>query len=216
MRVVILNFLSLDGVYQGPGSPDEDRSDGFERGGWFVPFVDAALESRVEEWAASATGFLFGRRTYEEFSAVWPTITDPADRNAARLNSLPKYVAATSPVDTTWGPATVLDHDVGAAVAALKQDGSGELQVHGSGRLGRSLLAANLVDELRIAIAPVIVGQGRKLFGDTEAPSGFKLLSEDRTPSGLIMCRLESTGGGAAGTYVRGQTNLSVAGAASD
>ncbi len=171
---------------------------------------------RREEWAASATGFLFGRRTYEEFSAVWTKITDPADRNAARLNSLPKYVAATSPVDTTWGPATILDHDVAAAVAALKQEGSGELQVHGSGRLGRSLLAANLVDELRIAIAPLIVGQGRKLFGDTQAPSGFKLLSEERTPSGLIMCRFENTGDGAAGTYVRGQTNLSVIGTASD
>ena len=216
MRVVILNFLSLDGVYQGPGSPDEDRSDGFGRGGWFVPFIDAALEERVEEWAASATGFLFGRRTYEEFSAIWPNITDPADRNAARLNSLRKYVATTSPVEIAWKPATVLDQDVEAAVAALKRDGRGELQVHGSGRLGRSLLAANLVDELRIAIAPVIVGQGRKLFGDTQAPSGFNLLSDERTPSGLIMCRFENTGDGAAGTYVRGQTNLSVAGSASD
>lgn len=216
MRIAILNFLSLDGVYQGPGSPDEDRSDGFDRGGWFVPFVDAELEKRVEEWASSATGFLFGRRTYEEFSAVWPTITDPADRNAARLNALPKYVAATSPVDTAWGPTTVLDRDVEAAVAALKHDGSGELQVHGSGRLGRSLLAANLVDELRIAIAPVIVGKGRKLFGDTQAPSGFNLLSQQRTPSGLIMCRLENTGDGAAGTYIRGHTNLSVADAANE
>lgn len=213
MRVVVLNFLSLDGVYQGPGSPDEDRTGGFERGGWFVPFVDAALEETVEAWAATATGFLFGRRTYEEFAAVWPTITDPADHNAARLNTLPKYVAASSPVDTIWGPATVLDHDVEAAVAALKQDGSGELQVHGSGRLGRSLLAANLVDELRIAIAPVIVGQGRKLFGDTQAPAGFNLLSEERTPSGLIMCRLENTGDGTAGKYIRGQTNLSISSA---
>jgi len=216
MRIVILNFLSLDGVYQGPGSPDEDRSDGFERGGWFVPFVDAALEETVEAWAATATGFLFGRRTYEEFSAVWPTITDPADRNAARLNTLPKYVATTAPVDTGWGPATVLDNDIEAAVAGLKQSGDGELQVHGSGRLGRSLLASNLVDELRIAIAPVIVGQGRKLFGDTQAPSGFNLLSEERTPSGLILCRFENVGDGAAGTYVRGQTNLAVSEAASD
>ncbi len=170
----------------------------------------------MEAWAATATGFLFGRRTYEEFAAVWPTITDPADRNAARLNTLPKYVAATSPIDTSWGPATVLDHDVEAAVAALTRDGSGEIQVHGSGRLGQSLLAANLVDEMRLAIAPVIVGQGRKLFGDTHAPSGFNLLSEERTPSGLIMCRFENTGAGAAGTYVRGQTNLSAAGARED
>nr|WP_255714063.1 dihydrofolate reductase family protein [Pelagibacterium xiamenense] len=211
-----MNFLSLDGVYQGPGSPDEDRSGGFDRGGWFVPFVDAVMEQRVEEWAASATGFLFGRRTYEEFSTVWPTITDPADRNAARLNSLPKYVAASASVDTAWGPATVLNQDVEGAVAALKQNGSGELQVHGSGRLGRSLLAANLVDELRIAIAPVIVGQGRKLFGEAPAPLGFNLLSEERTPAGLLMCRFENSGDGAVGTYIRGQTNLSVAGSAGE
>lgn len=211
MRIVIMNFLSLDGVYQGPGSPDEDRSGGFERGGWFVPFVDATLESRVEEWTASASGFLLGRRTYEEFSAVWPTITDPADRNAARLNTLPKYVAAATPVDGGWGPVTVLDNGVEAAVRALKDGGGGELQVHGSGRLGRSLLAANLVDELRIAIAPVIVGQGRKLFGDTQSSSGFDLLSEERTPSGLIMCRFENSGEGATGAYVRGQSDRSTA-----
>lgn len=207
MRIVVQSFTSLDGVYQGPGSPDEDRSDGFDRGGWFVPFVDAALEASVEEWAASATGFLFGRRTYEEFSAVWPTITDPEDTNARRLNTLPKYVAATSALEARWGPVTVLDHDVNASVAALKDKGTGELQVHGSGRLARSLMAAGLVDELRLAIAPVFVGQGRKLFGETAAQKAFRLLSEERTPAGLILCRLEAVGDGAAGTYVRGQTN---------
>lgn len=216
MRVVILSFLSLDGVYQGPGSPDEDRSDGFERGGWFVPFVDADLEAKVEDWSSSATAFLFGRKTYQEFSTVWPTITDEADVNARRLNTLPKYVAATSPVDTSWGPVTVFDRDVEAAVAALKRDSDGELQVHGSGRLGWSLLAANLVDELRIAIAPVIVGQGRRLFGATGASTGFKLISEERTSSGLILCRLERSGASATGTYIRGETNRSLAGAASN
>lgn len=215
MRIVILNFLTLDGVYQGPGSPDEDRSDGFERGGWFVPFVDAALEERVAEWSASATGFLFGRRTYEEFAAVWPTITDPADENAARLNTLPKFVVATSPVDAAWGPVTVIDKNAETELAALKQSGDGELQVHGSGRLGRSLLAAGLVDELRLVIAPVLVGQGRKLFVDTDAPAQLETLSEERTPSGLIMCRLAYTGAMAAGTYVRGETNIQAAAAAS-
>ncbi|WP_129791544.1 dihydrofolate reductase family protein [Sphingosinicella sp. CPCC 101087] len=212
MRIVILNFLSLDGVHQGPGSPDEDRSDGFERGGWFAPFVDEALESTVEQWTRSATGFLFGRRTYQEFSAVWPTITDPTDINAARLNTLPKYVAATSLVDQPWGPVTVLDRDVEGAVAAMKRNGNGEIQVHGSGRLGRSLLAANLVDELRIAIAPVIVGQGRKLFGDTDAPMGFNLVSEERTPLGLVTCRLENSGAGTVGTYVRTKADHAFAG----
>lgn len=207
MRVVILNFLSLDGVYQGPGSPDEDRSDGFDRGGWFVPFVDEVLESRVEEWSASASGFLFGRRTYEEFSAVWPTITDPSDKNATKLNALPKYVATSSSIDTTWGPVTVLGPDVGAAVAGLKQTSGGEIQIHGSGRLGQFLLAENLIDELRIAIAPVIVGSGRKLFANTEAPIGFSLVSQERTPMGLLLCRFERSGAAETGTYVRGETN---------
>ncbi|HEY8575231.1 MAG TPA: dihydrofolate reductase family protein [Devosia sp.] len=207
MRIVILNFLSLDGVYQGPGSPDEDRSEGFNRGGWFVPFADAALEATVEQWAQSATGFLFGRRTYEEFSSVWPTITDVSDTNAARLNTLPKYVVATSPINTTWGPVTVLDKNVEDAVAALKQNEGGELQIHGSGHLGRSMIAANLVDELRIAIAPVIVGQGRRLFGETTASLGFDLVYQERTSTGLIMCRMERSGHAEVGTYVRGQTN---------
>jgi dihydrofolate reductase len=215
VRLVLLSFLSLDGVHQGPGSPDEDRSDGFDRGGWFVPFADAALETIVEGWAASATGFLFGRRTYEQFSAVWPTITDPADSNAVRLNTLPKYVAATSPVDPSWGPVTVLRGAAETAVAAMKEREKGELQVHGSGRLAQSLLAANLVDELRIAIAPVIVGHGRKLFGSTKAPAGFTLIAETRTPSGLVMCRLGRAGAGRTGTYVRGETNRAPADAAS-
>jgi dihydrofolate reductase len=212
MRIVVQSFMSLDGVYQGPGSPEEDRSGGFHRGGWFVPFVDAALEARVEEWTASATGFLLGRRTYEEFSAVWPTIEDPGDTNARRLNTLPKYVAATSAIDARWGPVTVLDHDVEAAVSALKDEGTGELQVHGSGRLARSLMAAGLVDELRLAIAPVFVGHGRKLFGETASPKAFRLLAEERTPAGLILCRLDAVGDGAEGTYVRGQTNRTNAG----
>lgn len=215
MRIVLMNFLSLDGVYQGPGSPDEDRSDGFERGGWFVPFVDAALEERVAEWTALATGFLLGRRTYEEFSGVWPTITDPADQNAARLNRLPKFVVATSPVEVAWGPVTVIDKNVASEIAALKQGGDGELQVHGSGRLGQSLLAMGLVDELRIVIAPVIVGQGRKLLVDTGKSAKLELLSEERTPSGLVMCRLAFSGAMAAGTYVRGETNLQAAAAQS-
>jgi dihydrofolate reductase len=207
MRIVLLNFLSLDGVYQGPGSPDEDRSGGFERGGWFVPFADATLEATVEQWAQSATGFLFGRRTYEEFSVVWPTITDAGDTNAARLNTLPKYVAATSSIRTTWGPVTVLDQNVEDAVRALKQSDDGELQIHGSGQLGRSMIAANLVDELRIAIAPVIVGQGRKLFGETAASLGFNLVHQERTSTGLVMCRMERSGQAGVGTYVRGETN---------
>ncbi len=211
MRLVLLSFVSLDGVYQGPGSPDEDRSDGFERGGWLVPFVDKKFEETVTEWSASATGFLFGRRTYEAFSAVWPTITDPSDTIAARLNRLPKLVVTTSRIDLSWGPVTVIGDDVAARVAAMKRAGDGELQVHGSGRLGRSLLELNLVDEIRIVTAPVVVGAGRKLFGAMPQAMKLDLLSQDRTATGLTMSRLLCTGAANAGEYTRGETNLRAA-----
>lgn len=203
-----MTFLSLDGVYQGPGSPDEDRSGGFERGGWLVPFVDPAFEAQAVEWTATATGFLFGRRTYEEFSGVWPTITDPDDQNAARLNTLPKFVVATKHVDTSWGPMTLIGADVVTRIASLKQDRDGELQIHGSGRLGQSLLAAGLVDELRLVSAPVVVGQGRKLFSSTDAAIKLDPISEHRTPSGLVMSRFACAGEMVAGTYIRGETNV--------
>lgn len=208
MRIVLMSFVSADGVYQGPGAPDEDRTGGFARGGWLVPFVDQAFEANVAEWMSAATCFLFGRRTYEAFSRVWPTITDPADHNAAKLNTLPKFVVATRGVDTSWGPATVIAEDVAHRIASLRQTGGGELQVHGSGRLVRSLLATGLVDELRLVMAPVIVGQGRKLFGDTDAPISLDLLWQDRTPSGLLMSRFACAGEMPVGTYVRGETNV--------
>ena len=210
MRIVLMSFLSLDGVYQGPGAPSEDRTDGFERGGWLVPFVDSTFEEVATEWSASATGFLFGRRTYEAFSSVWPTITDPADSNAAQLNGLPKFVVTTKQIDTSWGPVTVIGKDVFARLNSMKRDEAGELQIHGSGKLGRSLLTAGVVDELRTVTAPVVVGQGRKLFGDTDSSIGFELLSQQQTASGLTMCRFSYTGDATTGEYRRGETNLRV------
>jgi dihydrofolate reductase len=206
-----MSFLSLDGVYQGPGSPDEDRSDGFERGGWLVPFVDLSFEEKVAEWATTATGFLLGRRTYEAFSSIWPTITDPADANAARLNALPKFVVTTKQIDASWGPVTVIGKDLRERLASMKRDDDGELQIHGSGTLGQSLLDLGLVDELRIVMAPVVVGQGRRLFGDTGRSIGLELQSHDRTASGLTMSRFMCTGNAATGEYKRGETNLRAA-----
>jgi dihydrofolate reductase len=211
LKLVLMSFLSLDGVYQGPGAPGEDRSDGFERGGWLVPFVDPTFEDKAAEWTATATCFLFGRRTYEAFSSVWPTITDPADSNAARLNSLPKFVVTTRHIDTSWGPVTVIGKDLGARIASMKRSEGGELQIHGSGKLGQSLLAMGVVDELRLITAPVVVGQGRKLFGDTDTAIGLELLSQDRTAAGLTMSRFTCTGGASTGEYRRGETNLQTA-----
>jgi dihydrofolate reductase len=203
-----MTFLSLDGVCQGPGAPDEDRSGGFKRGGWLVPFVDPAFEDRVTAWTAAATGFLFGHKTYDSFSSVWPTITDTADQNATRLNTLPKFVVATTPVDASWGPVTVIDTDAVGQIASMKREHDGELQIHGSGRLGRSLFGAGLVDELRLVTAPVVIGQGRKLFGEMDAAIRLELVAQDRTATGLVMSRFSCAGDMVAGTYKRGETNV--------
>ena len=204
MQLVSQQFLSLDGVYQGPGSPDEDRTGGFNRGGWLVPFVDPVFEKAVEAWTANADAFLFGRRTYQDFGAFWPTITNLADNNAARLNSLPKYVATrTGAVEPFWKPGTVVTGDVEAEVAKLKQRPGREIQIHGSGSLAASMFRAGLLDEVRVVLAPVVVGSGRKLFTDTDLPHGLELVNEQRTPRGLILLTFRYTGQLTPGTYDR-------------
>lgn len=202
MRLVLQEFLSLDGVYQGPGSPDEDTSDGFSRGGWFVPHLDEEFERQAGVWLGGADAFLFGRRTYENFARDWPKMT--GHPFAGILNGLPKYVASRSLTEAAWHPATILSGDVPAQVAELKRQPGRELQIHGSGRLARSLLAAGLVDELRLAIAPVVVGGGRRLFPDSGTPAGLRLVSHGTTPGGLALHVYASTGRPEYGTYGAG------------
>ncbi|GGV25079.1 deaminase reductase [Streptomyces longisporoflavus] len=199
MRLVLQEFLSLDGVYQGPGAPDEDTSDGFERGGWFVPHLDEEFERLAGTWLDQADAFLFGRRTYLNFARDWPKMTEHPF--APILNGLPKYVASDSLDTADWDPTTILSGDIPARVAELKRQPGRELQIHGSGRLARSLLAAGLIDELRLAIAPVVVGEGRRLFPDGGAPAGLRLLSNVTTPGGLAIHVYESTGRPQYGTY---------------
>jgi dihydrofolate reductase len=187
VKLTVTEFVSLDGVSQGPGSPDEDTSDGFTRGGWFVPHMDETFIGTASDWLGLADGLLLGRRTYEAFARDWPQITDPDDPFTARMNSLPKYVATQSLTAGSWHPTMVLSGDVAAAVSALKTQPGRELQVHGSARLAQFLLGAGLVDELRLAVAPVIVGTGRRLFPDGSAPAGLELVSTTATPGGLAL-----------------------------
>lgn len=203
MRLVLMQFVSLDGVCQGPGAPDEDTSGGFDRGGWFVPFIDAEFVGRVTEWTLAADAFLFGRRTYQAFAQAWPK-ADPADPVGRQLNGRPKYVASHGLSSTPWGPATVLGDDLESRVAGLKRLPGRELQVHGSATLARTLLAAGLVDELRLAVAPVVVGAGRRLF-PAEGPAGaWRPLGQETTPAGLSLQRLERAGAAAFGEYRTG------------
>ncbi|MEV0224481.1 dihydrofolate reductase family protein [Streptomyces sp. NPDC050704] len=199
MKLVLQEFLSLDGVSQGPGSPDEDTSDGFTRGGWFVPHLDEEFERLAGTWLGRADAFLFGRRTYANFARDWPKMTEhPA---AAILNGLPKYVASQSLTKAEWNPSTILSGDVPAQVAEVKRQPGRELQIHGSARLAQSLLTAGLIDELRLAIAPVVVGTGRRLFPDGGAPAGLRLVSNETTSRGLSVHIYESTGRPEYGTY---------------
>ncbi|WP_054309949.1 dihydrofolate reductase family protein [Mesorhizobium sp. 1M-11] len=187
MKLVLMEFLSLDGVCQGPGAPDEDTTDGFTRGGWFVPYLEQNFMQTVTAWVGNADAFLFGRRTYESFARDWPKMDDPNDPIASKMNGLPKYVTSNSLKDAPWAPATILSGDIAGRVAGLKEKPGRELQIHGSGRLAHSLLAAGLIDEFRLVVAPVVLGQGRKLFLDGAMPAGFKLLSVDATPGGLAV-----------------------------
>lgn len=201
MKLTLTEFVSLDGVSQGPGSPEEDTSGGFTRGGWFVPHMDQDFISQAAEWLSLADALLLGRRTYDAFARDWPQITDPDDPFTKRMNSLPKYVASTTLTTGSWNPTTILAGDTAAAIAELKAQPGREIQVHGSARLAQSLFAAGLIDELRLVVAPVIVGSGRRLFPDGSAPTGLRLISSRTTPGGLALHSFQVTGSPDYATY---------------
>jgi dihydrofolate reductase len=201
MKLTLTQFVTLDGVYQGPGSPDEDTTDGFTRGGWMVPHMDQTFIASAAAWLARAGALLLGRRTYEAFALAWPQITDPDDPFTERMNSLPKYVASHTLRDAAWKPATVLDGDVIAQVRELKAQPGDELQLHGSARLAQSLMAAGVIDEIRLVVTPTVLGQGRRLFPDDGPALGLRVTDHTVTPGGLTILVLEATGPAAFSTY---------------
>jgi dihydrofolate reductase len=187
MQLTVTTFLSVDGVYQGPGGPEEDRSGGFDRGGWLVPHFDEATGQFMDEIFKEVDAFLLGRRTYEIFAAAWPNATDPNDPVAKSLNTLPKYVASNTLKDPQWANTSVLEGDLASAIQELKERDGRELQVHGSGRLVQFLLANDLVDRLNLLVFPVIVGVGRRLFPDSGIATGLALEESRSTPSGVTI-----------------------------
>jgi dihydrofolate reductase len=201
MKITLTEFVTLDGVSQGPGSPDEDTTGGFTRGGWLVPHLDETFVRRTSEWLDLADGLLFGRRTYEAFARDWPKITDPADPYAARMNSLPKFVVSNTLTGGAWHPTTVLDGDPARSVAALKARPGRELQIHGSARLADALLAAGLIDTLRLVVAPTVLRTGRRLLAGQGATSGLRLVHHEATPNGLLLLEYEPAGQASQGHY---------------
>jgi dihydrofolate reductase len=194
MRLTVTTFLSVDGVYQGPGAPSEDPSDGFERGGWLVPHFDDQTGEFIDSVFRNVDAFLLGRRTYDIFAAAWPSASDPEELVAKKLNTLPKYVASTTLRDPAWANTTVLEGDVADAVRDLKSQEGRELQVHGSGRLVQYLLGHDLVDQLNLLVFPVIVGAGRRLFAEAGMATGLTLEESRTTPSGASISIYRTTG----------------------
>jgi dihydrofolate reductase len=193
-KLIITTFLSLDGVMQAPGGPDEDRGGGFAHGGWMVPYADEDLGRLVTAWIERASAFLLGRGTYEIFAAHWPRVTDPQDVIARALNRLPKYVASTTLKTAEWHNTTVIRGDVEEAVRALKREGSGELQVHGSPGLAQTLIANDLVDEYRLWVHPVVLGSGKRLFGTGAVPAALRLSGTQTTSTGVVVNTYERAG----------------------
>ena len=194
MKLTTTTMVTVDGVMQGLGAPDEDRSGGFERGGWAAPLWHEAATS-LNQVYERADAFLFGRRTYEIFAGSWGSWADPGDSPIwTALNSRPKYVASTTLSDPQWAVSTVLSGDVATAVADLKTTPGGELQVHGSGALIRWLLAHDLVDEMNLFVCPVVVGQGTRLFPDTGPDVALDLVESRATDGGVTIQVYRPTG----------------------
>jgi dihydrofolate reductase len=195
LKLTTTTFVSIDGVMQGLGGPDEDRSGGFERGGWALPLFDNEAESFTNGIYQRAEAFLFGRRTYEIFANSWGTMKDPSQSPIGEaLNTRPKYVASTTLTDPQWADTTVLSGDVAAAISELKAKPGGELQVHGSGALIRWLLDNDLVDEINLLTCPVVIGQGTRMFPDTGPDTALELVESQVTPSGVIIQVYRPTG----------------------
>lgn len=186
-KLVVGTFVTLDGVMQAPGGPDEDREGGFEHGGWLVPFFDEKFSQIMAEWTKEAGAFLLGRKTYEIFAGSWPKATDPGDEIATALNSRPKFVASRSLSSLEWNNSHLLEGEAAEAVARLKEQDGGEIQLHGSGNLLQTLLRHDLVDTLRIWHFPVVVGKGKRLFGEGTIPASFRLVEAQQTTTGAVL-----------------------------
>lgn len=202
MKLAVTMFVSMDGIQQGPGGPGEDDSNGFDLGGWLVPYADQDMGETMCEWFTDADAFLLGRKTYEIMAAHWPLITDPNDPVGAALNTLPKYVPSGTVRELDWHNSHLIDGDLVAAVTELKAQPGRTLQVHGSGRLVQSLLRAGLVDELRLITFPVVLGKGQRLFETGAIPAAWQLTEVRATGAGAIVQTYENAGAPAIGTIV--------------
>jgi dihydrofolate reductase len=201
MRLTLHTFLTLDGVMQAPGGPDEDPDGRFEHGGWSFPYGDQDFGETMAGWFANVDAFLLGRKTYEIFHGHWPRVTDPDDPIASKLNALPKYVASTTLASVEWRNSSLLTGDIATEVAKLKQQPGNELQVHGSGGLAQTLIEHDLIDEYRLLLFPVHLGSGKKLFREGARAAALRLTHSTTTSTGVIIATYEPAGSARYGSY---------------
>ncbi len=193
MKLVLGTFVTLDGVMQAPGGPDEDRDGGFEHGGWLVPHFDDDLGQIMDALNDESDAVLFGRRSYEILASHWPHIGDE-DPMAAKLNRVPKYVVSRTLETVDWANSTILEGDAAEAVARLKEENDGVLGVIGSADLIQTLLRHDFVDEFRLIVFPVVVGSGKRLFGEGTIPRTLRLVDTKITGSGVAVHAYERVG----------------------
>ena len=184
--LVVIEFLSLDGVMQAPGGPEEDTEGGFRHGGWQRPYFDDVLAASAAEGMAGTDAYLFGRKTYQAMAAYWPTA--PADDPfAGHLNATAKYVASRTLTEATWQNSTVLDGEVATRVAELKEQPGGNIAVLGSGELVQTLMGNDLVDVYSLTVSPIVLGSGKRLFRDAEDVRRLSLVDCKKTTTGSVL-----------------------------
>ncbi len=192
-KIIVLTFISLDGVMQAPGGPEEDTSDGFKYGGWTFPYFDQFAGEIMGEQIKPPFDLLLGKKTYDIFAAYWPKqsndnpVTEP-------FNMARKYVATHTEFEPAWDNTTVLTGDVVSQLKTMKSEDGPDLQVHGSGNFAQTLLKNDLVDELWLKIFPVTLGNGKKLFAEGTIPAGFELIESKVSPSGVIFANYRRSG----------------------
>jgi dihydrofolate reductase len=199
-KIAVLTFLTLDGVMQAPGGPEEDPTVNFKWGGWSVPYWDNFLGKVMGEQMGQSFDLLLGRKTYELFAAHWPKRgnNDPA---AASLNKARKYVVSTTLKNPEWTNTMIIKGNVDEEIRKLKAQNGPELQVHGSSNLIQTLLKNDLIDEFRLKIYPITLGTGKRLFGEGAVPAGFKLIESKASPKGVIIATYTRAGDVKTGSF---------------
>ena len=200
-KLAVLTFVTLDGVMQAPGGPEEDPSGGFKHGGWSAPYWDDFMGRVMAEQMKWPFDLLLGRKTYEIFAGYWPKAEVPG---AKELNDATKFVVSTTLRKADWARSIIISGDVVQEIRKVKEQGGPELQVHGSGNLIQTLLKNDLIDEFRLKIFPITLGAGKRLFAEGSVPAGFKLIDSNASPKGVVVATYERAGDLKTGSFAEG------------